>query len=125
MKYFKNISKVALVNVLKETTDELGQKIIKEETVVLTDTESNLLSQIAKMSNVINYKILDCLVSVSTLQGQTVISVEEYEHILSVIDNTPAKIEGYGYILKSDLTWELYKLPTIEEENIEDLIQEL
>lgn len=39
--------------------------------------------------------------------GDTEITQEEYEHILSVIRSRPTAEPGYMYKLKTDLTWEL------------------
>lgn len=54
------------------------------------------------------------IVAIGEGEGQTPITQEEYDNIMSVIKSAPKK-EGYGYRLKEDLTWEEYELP-IEEE---------
>lgn len=38
------------------------------------------------------------------------ISEEEYNNIMSVIDNRPKTREGFDYRLKEDLTWEKYEV---------------
>ena len=46
----------------------------------------------------------------------TEITDAEYEQIISCVRNKPEATEGYGYRLRdSDLTWELYELPVLEE----------
>ncbi len=47
------------------------------------------------------------------------IAESEYNEILSVIHSAPHK-DGYGYRLKTDLTWEEYELPPIEPEPLTD-----
>lgn len=44
------------------------------------------------------------------------ITADEYQRILSIIDNRPTAPEGYGYRLTVGLEWELYELPTEETE---------
>lgn len=45
--------------------------------------------------------------------GDTEITQEEYEHILSVIRSRPTAEPGYMYKLKTDLTWELVEAPEV------------
>ena len=54
------------------------------------------------------------IVAVST--GGEEISEQEYAEILAVIRNKPTAREGYDYQLKTDLTWEEFKLPPVEPE---------
>ena len=54
------------------------------------------------------------LVSIGTGTGGTEITESEYNEILSVIHSAPSK-DGYGYRLKTDLTWEEYELPPIDD----------
>lgn len=42
------------------------------------------------------------------------ITNKEYCEILSIIRNKPKAREGFGFRLKTDLTWEEYALPPIE-----------
>jgi hypothetical protein len=51
------------------------------------------------------------IVSVSTIQGQTEITEEEYNEILAIIKTMPIAKEGYGYRLREDLMWELIEIP--------------
>ena len=53
--------------------------------------------------------------------GGVEISADEYSEILSVIQNRPT-VEGKGYRLKADLTWEEYDLPPEPEPSDEDEI---
>lgn len=39
----------------------------------------------------------------------------EYNHIKSIIENTPIAPEGFYYRLKENLEWELCEMPIIEE----------
>ena len=61
------------------------------------------------------YKIVDgeYLKAIGTGCGGEEITETEYNEILSVIQTKPN--DGYGYRLKTDLTWEQYELP-IEED---------
>lgn len=43
------------------------------------------------------------------------ISAAEYLEIKNIMKNTPSAPEGYGYRLKENLEWELYKLPESPE----------
>ena len=47
------------------------------------------------------------IVSISTEHGQTEITEQEYENILTAIKSAPQAEEGYEYKLRDDLTWEL------------------
>lgn len=43
---------------------------------------------------------------------------EEYKRLQEIMKSKPVPIDGYDYRLKTDLTWELFKLPeVIEAEN--------
>ena len=63
------------------------------------------------------YKIIDgeYLKAIGTGRGGIEITESEYNEILAVIRNRPASEPGYGYRLKTDLTYERYEMP-IEEE---------
>ena len=63
------------------------------------------------------YKIIEdgYVLSIGTGSGGSEITKEEYEDIISVIRSAPTAEVGYGYRLKTDLTWELYELPPVEE----------
>ena len=61
------------------------------------------------------YKIVESgyLAVIGTGNGGTEITKEEYENILTVINEKPIAESGYDYRLKEDLTWETYELPII------------
>ena len=44
-----------------------------------------------------------------------VISKEQYDNLLVFFNSAPQAPEGFGYQPKDDLTWELYLLPIVEE----------
>ena len=46
------------------------------------------------------------------------ITEEEYHEILAVIKSKPMDVDGYGYRLTTELEWELYELPIMEEEEL-------
>lgn len=50
--------------------------------------------------------------------GGIEITEAEYNEILSVIQNRPAPEPGYGYRLKTDLTYERYEIPEAEPEEL-------
>lgn len=72
------------------------------------------------------YKIEDSeyLLAVGTGNGGEEITEAEYNNIVDMIRSSPTAPEGYGYRLKSDLTWELYELPVTAEETDPDLTAE-
>lgn len=55
------------------------------------------------------------LLFIGTGPGSEEITAEEYENILTIIKSRPTAEAGYGYRLKTDLTWELHELPQVEE----------
>lgn len=61
----------------------------------------------------------DYIVLIGTDIGGEEITQEEYEIILSVINNRPVAESGYTYKLRADLTWELCEIPPVEEEDAE------
>ena len=67
------------------------------------------------------YKIMQdgYILVVGTGNGGELISEEEYESILSAIDNKPTAESGYAYRLKEDLTWELVEVPVVEPDDTE------
>ena len=73
------------------------------------------------------YKIITngYITVIGTGNGGTEITEEEYNSLLDHIRNCPEAPEGYGYRLKEDLTWELYELPVIPEEDEEISSDEL
>ena len=56
----------------------------------------------------------DYILSIGEGLGDTEITKEEYEHILSVIRSRPAAEPGYMYKLRTDLTWEKVEAPPVE-----------
>ena len=66
------------------------------------------------------YKLIEdgYLTAIGTGNGGIEITDEEYNSLLEHIRNRPEAEEGYGYRLKEDLTWELYELPIVPEEEI-------
>lgn len=66
------------------------------------------------------YKIIEngYLIAIGKGAGGIEITEEEYNSLLEHIRNKPEAEEGYGYRLKEDLTWELYELPIVPEEEI-------
>ena len=63
------------------------------------------------------YKLIEngYLIAIGTGAGGVEITEEEYNSILVHIRSCPEAPSGYGYRLKEDLTWELYELPIIPE----------
>lgn len=55
------------------------------------------------------------IASISTGCGDEEIAAEEYQTIKEIIKSAPTAPDGYGYRLKSDLTWEMCELPVVEE----------
>lgn len=63
------------------------------------------------------------LIAIGTGTGNTEITEEEYNSILSLIQNRP-QADGKGYRLKTDLTWEEYDLPAPPEPSDDDELNE-
>lgn len=55
------------------------------------------------------------ITSISTGCGMEEITQEEYENILSIVHSHPIPEDGYGYRLRTDLTWEIVKIEIIPE----------
>lgn len=72
------------------------------------------------------YKIVngDYLLAVGTGNAGDEITEAEYETIADIIRSSPTAPEGYGYRLKSDLTWERLELPVTPEDADPDLTDE-
>lgn len=64
------------------------------------------------------------LLAIGTGPGSEEITAEEYENILTIIRSRPTAEAGYGYRLKTDLTWELVELPPVEEIEEEATIED-
>ena len=54
------------------------------------------------------------ILAVGTGNVGKAITETEYNNLLSVIHSAPSK-EGYGYRLRTDMTWEDYELPPIDD----------
>lgn len=48
--------------------------------------------------------------------GGVEITKERHAEIINAISSAPTAPDGYGYRLKTDLSWELYELPVVEEQ---------
>ena len=60
------------------------------------------------------------VVSIGKGMGYTEITESEYSNMLSVINAKPVAPDGCGYKLRADtLTWELYELPPVPEDDEE------
>lgn len=69
---------------------------------------------------------------IGTGSGDIEITKEEYDNIYNIISNRPIPEDGYDCILKEDLTWEHYKVETVDEDELEisndefmDMIEEV
>lgn len=62
------------------------------------------------------------IVCIGTGGGGVEITEAEYEEILTVIRNKPARTDTTDYRLREDLTWEAYEVepPEPEEEELSD-----
>ena len=69
------------------------------------------------------YKILQdgYIISIGKGEGGEDLTESEYTQILDSIRNKPSAPDGYEYLLKSDLTWELLELPVAPEDADSDL----
>ena len=67
------------------------------------------------------FKIIEdgYILLVGTGSSDNEITREEYETILSVIENRPMAEPGYTYKLRTDLSWELCEVPSVTEEDTE------
>ena len=72
-----------------------------------------------------NYKIVEngyiVLIGIGESKYAQQISKEEYDKIMSVIENKPKAQQGYEYRLKENLTWELHE---ITEQEYNEIIKE-
>ena len=59
--------------------------------------------------------VSDYIIALTTGNIGIEITEAEYNEILDLIRNKPQAESGFDYRLKSNLTWELYELPQIEE----------
>lgn len=61
----------------------------------------------------------ESILAIGTGYGGIEITPEEYAQIMAAIQNRPEPPQGYDYRLKTDLTWEQYEIPPIEESDEE------
>ena len=61
------------------------------------------------------------ILAIGTGYGGTEITEDEYNKIMTIIQNHPTA-EGKGYRLKADLTWEEYDLPPVPDPSDDDEI---
>lgn len=61
------------------------------------------------------------LLAIGTGAGGTEITEAEYNEIMAIIQSCP-NVDGKGYRLKADLTWEAYDLPPAPEPSDDDEI---
>lgn len=59
------------------------------------------------------------LIAIGTGYGGEEITEAEYQHIADIIANRPVQ-SGFGHRLRTDLTWEQYKLPVVEDPELSD-----
>lgn len=57
------------------------------------------------------------IVSIASGTSDGNITEVEYNNLLSFIRNKPTPESGFDYRLKADLTWELYELPPVPEDD--------
>lgn len=51
--------------------------------------------------------------------GDMEITKEEYENIVSIVNNRPKSGTGFSYKLRKDLTWEKVEVPVVPSDNDE------
>lgn len=56
------------------------------------------------------------IVCIGTGSGGEEITQEEYDSMMAHIQARPTPEDGYDYRLKEDLSWELYQLPTVDDD---------
>lgn len=65
------------------------------------------------------------IISISTGLGQTPITQEEYDNLMSIIRSAPSAPDGYAYMLRADtMEWKLVELPPDPEPGDEDAGEE-
>lgn len=69
------------------------------------------------------------IISITAGADRGNITDAEYQQILALLHNAPTAPDGYTYLLREDLSWELVELPPApdvpEEATTEDLINAL
>ena len=64
------------------------------------------------------------IVAVGTGAGGEEITKAEYENLIAIIAAKHPVEEGYGYRLKTDLTWERFELPVVTDASSHELTAE-
>ena len=60
------------------------------------------------------------ILAIGTGAGGEEITEAEYNSLMDTIQNRPQAEPGWGYRLKTDLTWELVEVPIPEDEEVVD-----
>ena len=60
------------------------------------------------------------ITSVSTGAGQTEITKDEYEYILTAIQSRPTPEPGFDYRLREDMSWELVERPIDDDPELSE-----
>ena len=60
---------------------------------------------------------------ISTNQGNLEIGIDEYEHIREIIYNCPNAPDGYCYLLRENLIWELNESPVYSDSDEPPIIE--
>lgn len=68
------------------------------------------------------YKIVSdgYILAIGTGKGGEEITEAEYNSLMATIQNRPKAEPGWGYRLKTDLTWELVEVPILEDEEVDE-----
>ena len=65
--------------------------------------------------------VSDCyILAIGTGAGGEDITEAEYNTLMATIQNRPKAEPGWGYRLKTDLTWELVEVPILEDEEVDE-----
>lgn len=60
------------------------------------------------------------ITSISTGAGQTEITQDEYEYILTAIQSRPTPEPGFDYRLREDMSWELVERPIDDDPELSE-----
>lgn len=60
------------------------------------------------------------ITSISTGAGQTEITKDEYEYILTAIQSRPTPEPGFDYRLREDMSWELVERPIDDDPELSE-----
>lgn len=68
------------------------------------------------------YKIVSdgYILAIGTGTGGEEITEAEYNSLMATIQSRPKAEPGWGYRLKTDLTWELVEVPILEDEEVDE-----